>query len=59
MPGFCFILFVGKNVPSYVSEKCFVGGHGNPIIVTSIVDRLLLDEAVRRHPVLRDAPDNR
>jgi hypothetical protein len=47
MPGFCFILFAGKNIPASFTEKCFAAGIGNPIIVTSILEAMLLEEAVK------------
>jgi hypothetical protein len=47
MPGFVFMLAVGKNIPTKFSEKCFVSSSENPIIVTSIVESLLLNEGVK------------
>jgi hypothetical protein len=46
MPGFCFMLYVGKNIPDYISEKCFATGSGNPLVVTSVVEPLLFNEGV-------------
>jgi hypothetical protein len=46
MPGFCFILAISKNIPAYVSEKCFVSGHGNPIFVTNSLEPLLRNEGI-------------
>jgi hypothetical protein len=47
MPGFCFILFAGKNIPAALAEKCFAAGVGNPIVVTSFLEPMLLREAVK------------
>jgi hypothetical protein len=47
MPGLAFLLAVSKNVPSKYRENCFVYAHGNPLVVTSIVEPLLLEEATR------------
>ena len=46
MPGFCFILFVSKNVPARVTEKCFASGAGNPLIVTDVLEERLFNEGV-------------
>src|SRR5208282_5593591 len=42
MPGLAFTLIVSKNTPIGHREKCFVHGPGNPIIVTSLLEGLLL-----------------
>jgi hypothetical protein len=47
MPGLGFVLAVGKNISANDREKCFVRGRGNPIIVTSLLERFLMDGAVR------------
>jgi hypothetical protein len=47
MPGFAFMLTVSKNIPQGHRNKCFVHGLGNPIIVTSLIEGLLLDEATK------------
>jgi hypothetical protein len=49
MPGLALILLVGQNIPSNCREMCFVRGSGNAIIVTTIIDKLLEDEAVKRY----------
>lgn len=46
MPGLCFMLYVGKNIPDYISEKCFASGSGNPLVVTRVVESLLFKEGV-------------
>ena len=43
MPGFAFALIVSRNIPANYREKCFVYGSGNPLIVTTVVDKLLED----------------
>lgn len=47
MPGFYFTLNTGKNIPANFTEKCFVSGNGNPLIVTNVVEPLLLNEAIK------------
>lgn len=47
MPGFAFTLLVGKNIPANHREKCFFRGTGNPLIVTSIIEKDLEDDAVK------------
>jgi hypothetical protein len=47
MPGLAFTLLVGKNIPANYREKCLVHGSGNPVIVTTIIDELLEDFAVK------------
>jgi hypothetical protein len=47
MPGFAFSMLVSKNIPTNHRERCFVHGPGNPIIVTTLIDKLLVDDAVK------------
>jgi hypothetical protein len=50
MPGLAFSLIVSKNIPTTYREKCFVHGHENPIVSTNIVEKFLMDGAVKmRH----------
>jgi hypothetical protein len=37
---------VSKNIPANYREKCFVRGLENPIIVTTIIEKLLEESAV-------------
>lgn len=46
MPGLAFSLMVSKNIPDNYREMCFVRGLGNPIIVTTIIEKLLEEVAV-------------
>jgi len=46
MPGFCFMLFVGKHITTQISEKCFAAGNGNPLVVTSVLEPRLFNEGV-------------
>ena len=48
MPGMGFTLLVSKNLPAAYREKCFVRGSNNPIVVTEILERILLQDAVRQ-----------
>jgi hypothetical protein len=47
MPGFAFSMLVSKNIPANHRERCFVHGPGNPVIVTTLIDKLLVDDAVK------------
>jgi len=47
MPGLAFSMAVSKNIPANHRERCFVHGHGNPIIVTTLIDKLLVNDAVK------------
>ena len=47
MPGLAFMLIVSKNIPANYRRMCFVNAPGNPLFLTSVLDRLLLDEGVR------------
>jgi hypothetical protein len=47
MPGLGFSLVVSKNIPQNYREKCFVHGPGNPIVVTTLIEQFLMDDAVK------------
>lgn len=47
MPGFGFSLAVSKNIPPNFRAKCFVHGRENPIIVTTLIEKGLQEDAVR------------
>jgi hypothetical protein len=47
MPGFAFSMLVSKNIPANHRERCFVHGPENPVIVTTLIDKLLVDDAVK------------
>lgn len=47
LPGLGFSLTVSKNVPLKYRNMCVVHGNGNPIIVTTILEEMLMEEAVR------------
>lgn len=47
MPGLGFSLTVSKNVPANHRNLCFVHGSGNPIIATTILEDMLMRDAVR------------
>ncbi|HUJ30839.1 MAG TPA: hypothetical protein VLY23_06125 [Candidatus Acidoferrum sp.] len=47
MPGLGFSLTVSKNVPTNYRNLCFVHGNGNPIIATTILEDMLMRDAVR------------
>lgn len=49
MPGLAFSMAVSKNIPANHRERCLVHGPRNPIIVTTLIDKLLVDEAVKMH----------
>jgi DNA polymerase-4 len=57
MPGFAFSMLVSKNIPANHRERCFVHGPGNPVIVTTLIDKLLVDDAVKmRQKALYNIP---
>ena len=47
MPGLAFALTVSKNIPVLYREGCFVHAPGNPIIVTTLIEKFLEDAALR------------
>ncbi len=47
MPGFAFTFIIGKNISANHREKCFVHGANNPIFVTSILENILMKDAVK------------
>jgi hypothetical protein len=47
MPGVAFSLTVSKNIPANHREICLVHGPGNPVIVTSLIEKLLVSDAVK------------
>jgi hypothetical protein len=47
MPGLAFELIVSKSIPSIYRQMCFVRGPGNPILATSILEKLILHDAAR------------
>ncbi len=50
-------MLVSKNIPGNHREKCFVHGPGNPLIVTTLIDKFLVDDAVKmRQKTLRGIP---
>ena len=46
MPGFGFGIAVSKNIPPDFQNKCLVHGEGNPIIVTSQIEKAVYSDAV-------------
>jgi len=47
MPAIGFSIVVSKNIPRNYREKCFVHGHGNPIVVTTLIEEFLMADAVK------------
>ena len=47
IPGFSFVLTIGKNIPPRTSQYCFVRGLGKPIVTTLAVEQFLFDRAQR------------
>jgi hypothetical protein len=45
IPGFSFVLTIGKNVPERISQYCFVRGLGKPIVTTIAVEQFLFQQA--------------
>jgi hypothetical protein len=44
IPGFAFILLTSENMNLNESQFCIMHGKGNPIFVTTIIEKLLMDE---------------
>lgn len=47
IPGLAFALLVSKNIPKEYCQLCLVHGPGNPIIVTSIIDKFIVEETLK------------
>ena len=47
IPGFSFVLTIGKNIPQRISQYCFVRGLGSPIVTTVAVEEFLFHQAQR------------
>lgn len=47
IPGIAFTLMIGKRVPVEYRECCFVSGTGNPIIVTSALEKFIIQDVIR------------
>jgi hypothetical protein len=47
MPGLAFILAVSKNLPTNYRQASFVHGFGNPLIVTTFMEKLIEDDLVK------------
>jgi hypothetical protein len=47
IPGLAFLTAVSKNIPSNFRDRCFVHGHGNPLIVTELLENLLIADAAK------------
>jgi hypothetical protein len=48
MPGFVFILLTSKNIPAKLRNWCIMHGHNNPIIMTALLEKILIDTFVSR-----------
>lgn len=47
MPGLGFSIAVGRNIPANIRSCCLVNGPGNPIVVTSMIDDSLKQDAAK------------
>ena len=47
MPGFAFSLLVSKNIPLNYRNLCVVHGPGNPVFVTTVIEPLILEPALK------------
>jgi hypothetical protein len=45
IPGFSFVLTIGKNIPERISQYCFVRGLGRPMVTTIAVEQFLIQQA--------------
>jgi hypothetical protein len=48
IPGLAFGMSIGQKIPDEYRKACIVNGPGNPILVTTVVDKLLEEFAVKR-----------
>lgn len=47
MPGFGFSINAGRDMPPPLRRSCFVRGEGNPIVLSTLVEKYILDEKTR------------
>jgi len=47
MPGLAFSLAVGKNIPAMFRECCFVHNPVHPIMVTTLIEGWLVEDAIK------------
>ena len=47
IPGFSFVLTIGKNISERISQYCFVRGVGRPIVITVATEQFLFQQAHR------------
>ena len=47
VPGFSFVLTLGKNISERISQYCFVRGNGKPIVITVATEQFLFQQAQR------------
>jgi hypothetical protein len=47
IPGFDFVLTLGKNIPERIGQYCFVRGTGKPIVITVATEQFLFHQAQR------------
>jgi len=47
MPGFAFSISASKNMPLPFRRTCFVRGEGNPIVLSGVLEKSILNEGVR------------
>jgi hypothetical protein len=47
IPGFSFVLTIGKNISERISRYCFVRGAGRPIVITVATEQFLFQQAQR------------
>jgi hypothetical protein len=45
IPGFSFVLTIGKNIPERTGQYCFVRGLGKPMVTTIAVEQFLFQQA--------------
>ena len=47
IPGFSFVLTIGRDISERVSQYCFVRGVGRPIVITVATEQFLFQQAQR------------
>jgi hypothetical protein len=47
IPGFSFVLTIGKKISERISQYCFIRGVGRPIVITVATEQFLFQQAQR------------
>ena len=56
MPGFLFLLFVGKEIPETHRNTCFVRGNNNPLYVSAVMEQYFMKTGMQMFARNREKP---